>query len=113
MSSESQMRASFRLTKYLYYRAIIDCGYDFNYINGFVSRIVLADSNDEKKEKVSDRYLQLVLSCSNKTLKAILDANEEGICRRAGKTLDLIKIELFERVMNEEDSSKTKKINAS
>lgn len=113
MSSESQMIASFRLTKYLYYRAILDCGYSYGYNGGWSTRIVIIDSDDEKRDMVSHRYLQLILTCSDKTLKAILDAAEANICRRAGKTLEAIKTELFERVMNEEDSSKTKTINAS
>lgn len=119
MSSESQMRASFRLTNMLYRRAAIDSGYKVR--KAFLGRGWIVEDLDllgfEDVERirgqVSDLYLKYILTCSNKTLKAILDAAEANICRRAGKTLEAIKTELFERVMNEEDSSKTKTINAS
>lgn len=118
MLNEHQMRASIRLTRYLYYKAIIDCGYEARFNALFSNRISIANSDEVKSEKVSNRYLQLILTCSDKTLKVILDADEAGICRRAGKTLEAIKIELFERVMferamNEEDSCKDKTIDIS
>ena len=119
MSSESQMKASFRLTNMLYRRAAIDSGYRVR--KAFLGRgWVVEDLDDlefEEVEKirgqVSDLYLKYMLTCSDKTLRAILDAAEANICRRAGKTLEAIKTELFERVMNEEDASKDKAVNAS
>jgi hypothetical protein len=119
MSSESQMIASFRLTNMLYRKAAIDSGYEVRRAimsRGWVIKNLedlTFDEVEKIKGQVSDLYLKYMLTCSDKTLKAILDAAEANICRRAGKTLEAIKTELFERVMNEEDSSKTKTINAS
>ena len=119
MSSKSQMYASFRLTHMLYRRAAIDCGHEVRRSiigKGWVIKnleYLEFEEMEQIREQVSDLYLKYILTCSDKTLKAILDAAEANICRRAGKTLEAIKTELFERVMNEEDSSKTKAINAS
>lgn len=119
MSSESQMKASFRLTHMLYRRAAIDCGHEVRRsiigIGWVIEDLDELDFEDVERIRgqVSDLYLKYILTCSDKTLKAILDAAEANICRRAGKTLEAIKTELFERVMNEEDSSKTKTINTS
>jgi hypothetical protein len=119
MSSESQMIASFRLTNALFRKAVINSGYKARKAimgRGWIIEDLVDKEFEEAdiiRTQVSDLYLKYILTCSNKTLKAILDAAEANICRRAGKTLEAIKTELFERVMNEEDSSKDKAINVS
>ena len=109
-----KLRASFRITNALYYKAIIDCGYKAEKSN--YSRVYRVQLNDEEdnsdrvKKEIGERYLQYVIGCSSNTLQAILDSHEEGICIRASKTLEAIKNELLERVLYEKDISKDKKI---
>lgn len=99
--------ASVRLTRILFYKACADLGYETS--SPFNIRRI-HDCTPEMRDKAGALYLKYILMCSNKTLKTIIDAHEEGICRRAENTLESIKGELLERVLYEENISDNKKI---
>lgn len=100
--------ASVRLTRILFYKACTDLGYET--YNLFSIRRI-HNCTPEMKNQAGVLYLKYILMCSNKTLKTIIDAHEEGFCRRAENTLESIKGELLERVLYEKDISDNKAIN--
>ncbi|CAB4125526.1 hypothetical protein UFOVP53_160 [uncultured Caudovirales phage] len=104
---ETTYIASVRLTRILFYKACTDLKYETS--SPFSIRRI-HDCTPEMRDKAGALYLKYILMCSNRTLKTILDAHEEGICRRAENTLESIRGELLERVLYEEDISDNKAI---
>jgi hypothetical protein len=112
MSSENRMKASFKLTQYLFSKACKDLGFT-SYRSPYNGASIIVDTTPEKQAAVSELYLKYILQCSDDTLKTILDASDAYLVRRTQKTLEAIKNELLERVIYEEDSSKNKKVDIS
>lgn len=90
-----------------YDRACYQIGYsNWDIKEDLFSSFITPKEAEDLQFKLGDLYVNIILNGSDRTLKAILDANDVGICRRTEFTLNAIKTELLERVLYENSSEK-------
>lgn len=98
------LKASIRLCRFLYHKTTRELGYDkIGVIRDNERGLITDKEREELSLKIDNAYLKHITSCSERTLKAILDAHELGFQRRANRTIEAIKTELLERALLHED----------